>query len=50
VHLTPPSAQHWRRWVDSLGALVCERTLFNVTEGWQGRHTLDVPVVVVTHE
>jgi dihydrofolate reductase len=22
------------------------RTLFEVTEGWQGRHTLDVPVVV----
>jgi dihydrofolate reductase len=32
-----------------LGALVCGRTLFDVAEGWQGRHTLDVPVVVVTH-
>ena len=50
VHLTPPSAEHWRRWVASLGALVCGRTLFDVAEGWQGRHTLDVPVVVVTHE
>ncbi len=49
VHLTPPSAEHWRRWVSSLGALVCGRTLFEVAEGWQGRHTLDVPVVVVTH-
>ena len=49
VHLTPPSAEHWRQWVSSLGALVCGRTLFDVTEGWQGRHTLDVPVVVVTH-
>jgi len=49
VHLTPPSAQHWRQWVSSLGALVCGRTLFEVTDGWQGRHTLDVPVVVVTH-
>jgi dihydrofolate reductase len=49
VHLTAPSAEHWRRWVPSLGALVCGRTLFDVTEGWQGRHTLDVPVVVVTH-
>jgi dihydrofolate reductase len=35
--------------VASLGALVCGRTLFDVTDGWQGRHTLDVPVVVVTH-
>ena len=49
VHLTPPSAEHWRRWTSSLGALVCGRTLFGVAEGWRGRHTLDVPVVVVTH-
>jgi hypothetical protein len=49
VHLTPPSAEHSRRWTSSLGALVCGRTLFEVTEGWQGRHTLDVPLVVVTH-
>ena len=49
VHLAPPSAGHWRRWVPTLGALVCGRTLFDVTHGWQGRHTLDVPVVVVTH-
>ena len=49
VHLTPASAEHWRHWVSSLGALVCGRTLFEVAEGWQGRHTLDIPVVVVTH-
>src|SRR5215212_7690299 len=48
VHLTSPSSQHWRRWVASLGVLVCGRTLFDVAEGWQGRHTLDIPVVVVT--
>lgn len=50
LHLTPPSATYWQQWMDSLGALVCGRTLFDVAEGWQGRHTLDVPVVVVTHE
>ena len=49
VHLTPPSSEHWQRWVPSLGALVCGRTLFDVTHGWHGRHNLDVPVVVVTH-
>jgi dihydrofolate reductase len=49
MHLSPPSSEHWRQWVSSLGALVCGRTLFEVAEGWQGRHTLDVPVVVVTH-
>jgi dihydrofolate reductase len=32
-----------------MGSLVCGRTLFDVAEGWHGRHTLDVPVVVVTH-
>ena len=49
VHLAPASVEHWRRWSASIGALVCGRTLFDVTEGWNGRHTLDVPVVVVTH-
>ena len=49
VHLTPENAEHWRAWVASIGALVCGRTLFDVTDGWAGRHTLDVPVVVVTH-
>ena len=49
-HLSPTSAEYWRRWVDGLGALVCGRTLFDVTDGWGGRHTMDVPVVVVTHE
>ena len=49
-HLAPRSAEYWRRWTSSLGALVCGRTLFDVTNGWGGRHTLDVPVVVVTHE
>lgn len=48
VHLTPQSSEHLQRWVSSLGALVCGRTLFDVAQGWQGRHTLDVPVVV-TH-
>ena len=29
--------------------LVCGRTLFDVADGWDGRHDFDVPVVVVTH-
>ena len=49
VHLTPENSEYWRSWVSSLGALVCGRTLFDVADGWNGRHTLDVPVVVVTH-
>lgn len=49
VHLTADNVDHWRTWVASIGALVCGRTLFDVTDGWNGRHTLGVPVVVVTH-
>src|SRR3954468_2417014 len=49
-HLSPQSAGYWGRWVSELGALVCGRTLFDFTDGWGGRHTMDVPVVVVTHQ
>src|SRR4051794_41542505 len=49
VHLTPQSAEHWRGWTSQLGALVCGRTLFDFVDGWGGRHTMDAPVVVVTH-
>jgi dihydrofolate reductase len=49
-HLSKPSAEYWKQWLDRLGALVCGRTLFDFTGGWGGRHTMDVPVVVVTHE
>lgn len=48
-HISAKSIDHWRTWVSSLGVLVCGRTLFDVTNGWDGRHTMDVPVVVVTH-
>ena len=50
LHLSPPSAQYLKQWLDGLGALVCGRTLFDFTGGWGGTHTLDVPVVVVTHQ
>jgi dihydrofolate reductase len=49
-HLNQTSFDYLQGWVSSLGALVCGRTLFDVTDGWGGRHTMDVPVVVVTHE
>ena len=50
LHLSPPSAQYLKQWLDGLGAIVCGRTLFDFTGGWGGTHTLDVPVVVVTHQ
>jgi len=32
-----------------MGALVTGRRTFDITNGWNGRHTMDVPVFVVTH-
>jgi dihydrofolate reductase len=49
-HMTPQSARYWRAWMDSVGAIVVGRTLFDFTDGWGGRHTMGAPVVVVTHE
>lgn len=49
-HLTAPSAEYWRSWVESLGVLVVGRTLFDVTDGWKGTHPFDIPIVVLTHE
>ena len=49
LHLTPQSAEHMRQWTSSFGVLVCGRTLFDFTNGWDGRHDFDVPVIVVTH-
>lgn len=49
LHLSPASAEYMKQWLGGLGALVCGRTLFDFTDGWGGRHTMDVPVVVVTH-
>lgn len=48
-HQTPRSAKYWSQWFSQIGALICGRTLFDYTDGWGGRHTMDVPVVVVTH-
>jgi dihydrofolate reductase len=32
-----------------LGVFVCGRRLFDLNDGWGGRHPQDLPVVVVTH-
>jgi dihydrofolate reductase len=49
-HVTQASADYWRSWVDSVGALVVGRELFDVTDGWHGKHPIGVPIVVLTHE
>jgi dihydrofolate reductase len=35
--------------VDGVGALVCGRRLFDITDGWGDQHPMGAPVVVVTH-
>jgi dihydrofolate reductase len=47
--LSAPDAEHVRTIVDMTGALVVGRHLFDITNGWDGSHPLDRPVVVVTH-
>jgi len=49
-HLSRPSADYVADLTANLGALVVGRRLFDVTDGWTGRHPYDVPVVVLTHE
>lgn len=48
-HVTQASADYWRSWVGSLGSLVVGRELFDVTDGWHGKHPIGVPIVVLTH-
>jgi dihydrofolate reductase len=50
MRCTPPSAAYFREVMDTAGALVVGRRLFDITNGWEGRHPIDVPVVVVTHD
>jgi dihydrofolate reductase len=47
--LTPVDHAHLKEFVDRTGVLVVGRRLFDMTNGWDGIHPLDRPVVVVTH-
>jgi len=48
-HVDAASAAFLREVLAENGALVCGRRLFDVTDGWGGRHPTGVPVFVVTH-
>ena len=43
------SAQMLREMMAAIGALVCGRRLFDLANGWNDRHPVGAPVVVVTH-
>ena len=44
------SAEHIRRLTERTGALLVGRHLYDMTDAWGGRHPMDVPTVVLTHE
>jgi len=48
-HVDTSSAGFLREILAGNGALVCGRRLFDLTDGWGGRHPTGVPVFVVTH-
>lgn len=48
--MSPASADYMRQAIESVGALITGRHLFDITQGWGGTHPIGVPVVVVTHE
>jgi dihydrofolate reductase len=50
LRMTGTSVEHWRAVMATTGALVVGRKLFDFTNGWDGRHPMDKPVVVLTHE
>jgi dihydrofolate reductase len=48
-HMTPENADIWRALMDRTGALIVGRHLFDLTSGWDGKHPIGTPVVVLTH-
>jgi dihydrofolate reductase len=43
------SAEVLHELIDGIGALVCGRRLFYITDGWGYQHPMGAPVVLVTH-
>ena len=46
---TEPDYRVIRDFVEGTGVFVIGRRLFDLTDGWGGRHPFDKPIVVVTH-
>jgi dihydrofolate reductase len=49
LKLTEASDAHIRALLATTGALVVGRHLFDHVDGWDGKHPMGVPVVVLTH-
>jgi dihydrofolate reductase len=46
---TEPDYRYFRDVNEGIGVHVVGRRLFDLTDGWGGRHPFDKPIVVVTH-
>lgn len=49
LRMSAASVEHWRNLIETTGALVVGRRLFDLTDGWGGNHPMGTPVVVLTH-
>ena len=47
--LTEPDYRYMRDVVESIGVFIIGRRMFDLSDGWGGRHAFDKPIVVVTH-
>jgi dihydrofolate reductase len=47
--VSPPSADHLRKLVADVGAMLTGRRTFERADGWGGQHPWDIPAFVVTH-
>lgn len=48
-HVNPASAGHVRSTMSNAGSLLVGRRIFDITDGWGGRHPIGCPVVVLSH-
>ena len=49
LRMTETSTRHVTENIERTGALIVGRKLFDYTNGWDGKHPMGVPVVVVSH-
>ena len=49
IRLTEPDYRYMRDFVEGIGVFVIGRRMFDLNDGWGGRHPFDKPIVVVTH-
>lgn len=49
LKVSPQSAERFEEPTKTIGAIVSGRRMFDVAGAWGGKHPMDIPVVVVTH-